>query len=152
MHYATAPKQHSITNSSAAAQKTALACPMLQHAMQCCSTSCHASAYCTTMLWHKKGPQHKVQCCGTKNIACVTSPMPWHKKELHGNGTMPQHIMEGRGTKYNAVALITLLQNKAQCCGTKAPPRHKNSAAAQKTAQWHKVQCHGTQNSAATQK
>ena len=144
---------------------------MLWH-MQCCSMLCnavaplhHAAAYCTM-------PWHIAQCHGTKNSTTAQSKMLWHKKQhswyianavarkkhhstkhntmAQKHGKMPQHIMEGHGTKHNATALITLPQNKAQCCSkklrcsTKTALQHKNSNVAQKTAQQHKVQCCST--------
>ncbi len=150
MHYAAAPKQHGITNSSAAAQKNASACPMLQHATQamlwhiapCLSISHNVVAHKKRIMAQSATPWHKKHCL--EHIANAIA-----QKKLHGmkhntmaqkaaHGAMLQHIMEGCGTKHNAAALITLPQNKARCCSTKAPLRHKNSATEQKMQQ-HKA-------------
>jgi len=122
MHNATAPKKHGGTNSSAATQKWCFG-TMLQHAAQHCGTLCHAVAYCT-MLWHKKqhhGTKHNAvvqrktalmahcHCHGTKKHHS-TKHNATAQKAAHGK--MLQQIMEGHGTKHNAVALITLPWHK----------------------------------------
>jgi len=123
-----------------------------------CSTPCNtaALAHCTML-------RHIVQCNGSKN-----STMPWCKKtvlavhcQCHGtkkchsmkhnataqkaaHGKMPQQIVEGSGTKHNAMELITLPQNKAHFRDTKKSPPHKKVTAVQNN-------CHGTKNCAAAQ-
>ncbi len=151
---------------------------MLQHAMQHCGTGTlhHVAAYCT-MPWHKK--QHH----GTKHNAVVQRKLhSWYitnamaHKKRHGtkhnataqkaaHGKMLQQIMEGHGTKHDAMALITLPQNKAHCHRTKHIAvtqstllQHKKIATAEKSHHrtkklpWHKKLCSGTKRNAAAHK
>jgi len=129
---------------------------MLQHAVQCCGTSRHAAAY-RTMPWHKK--QHH----GTKHNALAHTKKQRSRhianalaqKKRHGmttaqkpaRGAMPQQIVEGRGRKHNAMALVTLPQHKAYCrstisCrGTQKSPRHKKRSGTKRNAAAHKTCC-----------
>jgi len=116
MHYAAAPKQHGITNSSAAAPKKRFGMPnaaahhaILWHIAPCLGIS-HNNA-----VAHKKGPRHKAQHHGTKNIACGTLPMPWHKKSSMEQSTTPrhkkQHMVQCCSTLWKAVAQSTMPQH-----------------------------------------
>jgi len=158
MHNAVAPKKCGGTNSSTATHtKTLLhnaaACrAMLRHIAPCRGISYNAVA-------QKTAPRHEAQHRGTqKNQHARDIANAMAQKKCHGtttaqkaaHGAMPQQIMEGRGTKHNAAALITLPRHKAHCrgtkscCGTQKSLRHKKCAAAQSETPRHIKQSCGT--------
>jgi len=124
----------------------------LWHNAAACRATLRHIVPCRNAVAQKTAPWHETQCRSTKKALAAHRQCRGTKKASrhdHGTSAMPQQIVEGRGTKHNAAALITLPRHKAHCCSTKSCHGTQKSLQHKKLLQHKKMRCGTKQNATA---